>query len=48
MQTAGKLEKLWGDKLTVTIARRELRTWPRTSEEGQAVETAVGRRLAGG
>ena len=35
-----------GDKLTVTIARRELRAWLRTSAEGKAVETAVGRLLA--
>ena len=46
-----KLEELReqrGDKLTVTIARRELRTWLRASVEGRAVETAVGRLLAGG
>ncbi len=46
-----KLEELReqrGDKLTVTIARRELRAWLRSSEEGQTVETAVGRLLAGG
>ena len=35
-----------GDKLTVTIARRELRAWLRTSTEGKAVETTVGRLLA--
>ena len=35
-----------GDKLTVTIARRELRAWLRTSAEGKAVETTVGRLLA--
>lgn len=49
--TAKQLEQLRearGDKLTVTIARRELRTWLRTSSEGRAVETAVGRLLAGG
>ena len=44
---AVKLEELRGDKLTVTKARRELRTWLRTSPEGTAVETAVGRLLAG-
>ncbi len=37
-----------GDKLTVTIARRELRKWLRVSDEGQAVESAVGKLLAGG
>ena len=45
-----KLEELCqhrGDKLTVTIARRELRKWLRTSKEGKAVETAVGKLLAG-
>ena len=30
-----------GDKLTVTIARRELRKWLRNSPEGTAVEEAV-------
>ena len=37
-----------GDKLTVTIVRRELRQWLRTSEEGRAVEARVGELLAGG
>ena len=37
-----------GDKLTVTIARRELRTWLRASPEGKAVEKAMGRLLRGG
>ena len=37
-----------GGRLTVTIARRELRKWLRTSPEGRAVETAVGKLLAGG
>ena len=36
------------DKLTVRIVRRELRTWLCMSEAGRAVETAVGRLLAGG
>ena len=36
-----------GDRLTVTIARRELRQWLRTSTEGRNVETAVARLLAG-
>ena len=35
-----------GDDLTVAIVRRELRAWLRTSDEGRAVETAVGRLLA--
>ena len=30
-----------GDRLTVTIARRELRKWLRESPEGAAVEEAV-------
>ena len=34
------------DRVTVTIARRELRKWLRESPEGKAVETAVGRLLA--
>ena len=34
-----------GDRLTVTIARRELRTWLRNSPEGAAVEQAVERLL---
>ena len=33
------------DRVTVTIARRELRKWLRASPEGQAVEDAVGRLL---
>ena len=36
-----------GDELTVTIARRELRKWLRTSNEGKAVESTVTRLLAG-
>jgi len=43
-----QLREVRGDKLTVTIARRELRKWLRMSKEGRAVETAVGRLLAGG
>ena len=43
-----ELREQRGDKLTVTIARRELRKWLRTSPKGRAVETAVGRLLAGG
>ena len=43
-----ELRKQEGDKLTVTIARRELRKWLRASEEGRAVEDGVGRLLGGG
>ena len=32
-------------RVTVTIARRELRAWLRDSHEGRAVEDAVGRLL---
>ena len=42
-----QLREARGDRLTVTIARRELRKWLRASAEGRAVETAVGRLLAG-
>ncbi len=35
------------DRVTVTIARRELRAWLRASPEGAAVEATVGRLLAG-
>ena len=48
--SAAQLEYLreqWCDKLTVTIARRELRKWLRTSAEGRDVEITVGRLLAG-
>ena len=36
-----------GPKLTVTIARRELRKWLRESAEGKAVEEVVGELLGG-
>ena len=36
-----------GKELTVAIVRRELRTWLRTLGEGRAVESAVGKLLAG-
>ena len=42
-----RLRERQEENLTVTIARRELRKWLRTSVEGKAVETAVGRLLAG-
>jgi hypothetical protein len=35
-----------GDKLTVAIARRELRKWLRSSDEGRSVENLVGELLA--
>ena len=35
-----------GDRLTVTITRRELRAWLRNSPEGAAVEQAVERLLS--
>ena len=43
-----QLREQRGDKLTVTIARRELRKWLRTSKAGRAVETAVAKLLPGG
>ena len=43
-----KLREQRGDNLTVTIARRELRMWLRSSKEGRAVEKAVGTLLANG
>ena len=43
-----KLREERGDKLTVAVVRRELRKWLRMSPRGRAVETAVGRLLAGG
>ena len=36
------------DRVTVRIARRELRKWLRESDEGRAVEDVVGRLLGGG
>ena len=43
-----ELREKRGDKLTVTIARRELRSWLRTSDEGNSVEDSVTKLLAGG
>ena len=37
-----------GADVGVTIVRRELRAWLRGSDEGRAVEEAVGRLLGGG
>ena len=47
---AKQLERLRQDrpKLTVTIARRELRNWLRASAEGKAVEEDVGKLLGAG
>ena len=47
---AKQLERLRQDrpKLTVTIARRELRKWLRASTEGKAVEERVGELLGAG
>ena len=45
---AKQLEQLRGkrgEELTVTIARRELRKWLRSSDKGKAVEAAVVRLL---
>ena len=50
-EAARQLEQLRqarGAKLTVAIARRELRRWLRESPQGGAVEAAVGRLLGGG
>ena len=41
-----ELREKRGDRLTVTIARREIRKWLRESTEGKAVEEAVGDLLA--
>ena len=43
-----KLQERQGAELTVAIARRELRKWLRISDEGKAVESAVGKLLDGG
>ncbi len=40
-----ELKEERGDNLTWRITRRELRSWLRASEEGRAVEIAVGRLL---
>ena len=47
---ASRLERLRQerDRVTVTIARRELRKWLRESGEGRSVEETVGRLLTGG
>ena len=47
-QQLAQLRKERGPKLTVTIARHELRKWLRASAEGRAVEAGVGRLLRGG
>ena len=43
-----ELRRERGEKLTVTIARKELRNWLRNSDAGAAVEAAVKRLLSGG
>ena len=43
-----ELRQQRGDKVSVTIARRELRKWLRASAEGKAVEEAVSELLAQG
>ena len=43
-----ELREKRGDKLTVTIVRRDLRKWLRTSTEGKAVQNSVRRLLDGG
>ena len=42
------IRTLEGDKFTVAKARSGLRAWLRWSDEGRAVERAVGKLLAGG
>ena len=42
-----ELRERRSDKLTVTIARRELRSWLRMSDEGKSVEDSVTKMLAG-
>ena len=42
------LQEHQGDKLTVREARSSLRTWLSWSDEGRAVESAVGELLVGG
>jgi len=41
-----RLRQERGDDVSVRIARRELRTWLRSSEEGKRVEAVVGKLLA--
>ena len=48
VQQLEQLREERGSKLTVTIARRELRKWLRASAEGKAVEEVVGELLGGG
>ena len=44
----GEVREQRGDKMTVTIARRELRSWLRASDEGRSVEDSVAKLLADG
>ena len=48
VQRLSELRTQRGDDVSVTIVRRELRAWLRTSPEGAAVEAAVGRLLEQG
>ena len=47
-QRLAELRAQRGGRLTVTIARRELRKWLGNSPEGAAVERVVARLLSGG
>ena len=46
-QRLSELRAERGDKVSVTIARRELRAWLRNSPQGAAAEAAVARLLGG-
>ena len=43
----GSLRQRYPERLTVTIARREIRRWLRESAEGKRVEGVVGVLLGG-
>ena len=47
-QRLAQLRQQRGNNVSVNIVRRELRQWLKTSPAGKAVETLVGRLLAGG
>ena len=44
----GNLRQRYAERLSVTIARREVRKWLRESAEGQRVEEVVGELLGSG
>ena len=46
-QQLAELRAQRGDNVSVTIARRELRAWLRTSPQGATAESSVTRLLAG-